>query len=175
MILETIHETDLTATDEAQISALLNRAFASDYGDRSYYKQRPHLRLVARHDGRIVGHLCLVMRDIRLGEALCPIIGVGDVATDPDFRGAGTASRLLDRAIDLARASPARFMVLFGDRPLYAGHGFVKAGNRLTYPMLDEVRTHGVITLVDPGLMVLPLRESRWDFAAPVDLVGHIF
>ena len=175
MTPEAIPEIELGPADEAMIADLLMRAFGPDFDGRSYYKQRPHLRLVIRDEGRIVGHMALVMRDIRLGERLCPIAGLAEVATDPERRGAGIASALLQEAIGRARASLAEFLVLFGDRPIYAGHGFVMANNRLTYPVLDDVRTHRVTRRVDPGLMVLPLREAAWDFAAPVDLVGHLF
>ena len=175
MTPEAIHEAELSAPDEAMIANLLTRAFGADFDGRSYYKQRPHLRLVIREDGRIVGHMALVMRDIRLGERLCPIAGLAEVATDPERRGAGIASTLLAEAVRRARGSLAQFMVLFGDRPLYAGHGFVMANNQLTYPVLDDVRTHGVTRRVDRGLMILPLRDAAWDFAARIDLVGHLF
>ena len=175
MTPETIHETDLSAADEAMIVDLLMRAFGPDFEGRSYFKQRPHLRFVIRDEGRIVSHLTVAFRDIRLGEARVTIGGIGEVATDATHRGRGHAGHVLDAAIAHLRGSLAEFALLYGDAPLYEARGFVHATNRLTFPRLDAARTGGVQSRVVEGFKVLPLGARRWDFAAPVDLVGHLF
>ena len=146
MTPEAIPEIELGPADEAMIADLLMRAFGPDFDGRSYYKQRPHLRLVIRDEGRIVGHMALVMRDIRLGERLCPIAGLAEVATDPERRGAGIASALLPEAIRRSTVEPARVI----GRP--------------------ELGTLGVGSEAD--VAVLALREGTFGF---VDAEGHRF
>ncbi|RYH01590.1 GNAT family N-acetyltransferase [Salipiger sp. IMCC34102] len=176
MHIETIPEWALSVEDDAGIADLLDRAFGPDFGGRSFYKQRHHCRVLCRGEkGRVVGHIAVLMRDIRLGDRLVPITGLAEVATDPDRRGQGLATALLQEAIATSRASLADFIVLFGDRPIYAGHGFVRANNTLTYTVLDDATTHGVKRRVEDTLMVLPVGSAQWDFAAPVDLLGHLF
>ncbi|SMY08255.1 GNAT family N-acetyltransferase [Flavimaricola marinus] len=174
-MMERIEEMRLSAEYERQIAEMLVRAFQEDFGGRSYHKQRHHLRLVWREDGQIVGHMALCFRDIRLGEALVPIVGLAEVSTDPAYRGRGIASGLMRAAVDEARATLANFFVLFGDRPLYAASGFVPHRNRLTYVGMDHAHTGAVDTKVDDGLMVLPLTDMAWEPRAEVDLLGHLF
>ena len=176
MRIDIIAEMDLTQDDDGAIADLLLQAFGPDFDGRSYYKQRHHLRIVARDDaGDIVGHIALLIRDIRLADRLTPIIGVAEVATRPDRRGEGIAGALLGEALRQARRSLADFVMLFGDRPLYAAAGFTTAANPLTYVRLDGARSDDKIHRIDDCLMVLPLRDASWDPDAPVDLVGHIF
>ncbi len=175
MQIDRIEETRLSAPDETAIAVLLTRCFDTDFGGRSYYQQRHHVRLVAREGDAIVGHMALCYRDIRLGAALVPIAGLAEVATDPQRRGQGIAGRLLEAVIDEARAMGAVFVLLFGDRPLYAAHGFVAQPNVVTYLTLDGAWTGAVKTGADGGLMVLPLGNRPWDGAQPLDLLGHKF
>ncbi len=175
MRIDVIAEMQLTDADDAAIAALLREAFDEDFGGRSFHMQRHHVRIVARDAGALVVHIALLLREIRLGDRLTPVIGVAEVATRADRRGQGIAAAMLAEAIAQARGSMARFMVLFGDRPIYAGHGFRPATNPLTWTALDDVRSTGIRTGVDAGLMILPLRDEVWDDAAPVDLVGHVF
>lgn len=170
-----IEEMRLTAEDERQISVLLLRAFDTDFGGRSYFKQRHHLRLVWREDGGIIGHMALTIRDLRAGARLVPIVGLAEVATDPAHRGRGTASALMEAAIGEARQSIAEFFVLFGDQPLYAGCGFVPQPNRLRSVGMDGARTGEVVVTGPEGLMVLPLTGVAWDTEADIDLMGSLF
>ena len=175
MLIERVEELRLSRADEAQIAALLEAAFDTDFGGRSFFHQRMTLRLLARDDGRIVGHMGLLYRSVRLGEALVDIMGLADVATDPNRRGEGIAGRLLAEAITVARDSPAAFFLLFGDAPLYAGHGFEPQGNPLRYLHMDGAVSHGMRDSGPDGLMVLPLRDAAWDGSALLDLLGDKF
>ncbi|SLN63334.1 GNAT family N-acetyltransferase [Roseisalinus antarcticus] len=174
MQIDRIEETRLSGGDEAAIISLLGRSFGTDFGGRSFYMQRHHVRLVLR-DPQIVGHMALSLRAIRLGDALVDIVGLAEVATDPDRRGEGIATRLMDAAIAEARATGADFFVLFGDQPLYAASGFVARSNTLRFVELDGARTGQVQEAKRGGLMVLPLGVVAWDSDAPVDLLGHLF
>lgn len=175
MEIDRIPEWDLSPADDAAIAALLGRSFDTDFGGRSFFQQRHHLRLVHRRGGRIVGHMALCLRAVRLGGALHDVVGLAEVATDPDHRGQGIASALLKDSIAAARDTGAEFFLLFGDAPLYAAHGFVAKPNRLHHVGLIGARTGAVAETGPDGLMVLALRDAAWDDRAILDLVGHRF
>ncbi|MFQ1700467.1 GNAT family N-acetyltransferase [Loktanella agnita] len=173
MQIERIDEMRLCPADEGQIANLLGAAFDSDFGGRSFCQQRPHLRLVTRQDDRIVGHMGIDLRDIRMGDTAVTVAGLGDVATDAACRGQGIASALLRAAIAEVKQSPAQFFILFGDAPLYAGNGFQAMTNTIRFISLLHNRTHAIYEQPSDGLMVLPLDNLAWDPDALIDLVGH--
>ena len=171
--VEVMAEWDLTPADTAEIAGLLARCFATDFGGRSFFHQRPHLRLITREQ-TIIGHMALALRAVRLGGVLVDIAGLAGVATDPDHRGKGIATRLLQAAIIEARQSPAEFMLLFGTANLCAAAGFRRAQNQITFTDLTGAQTGAVKTEAARVLMVLPLRDRAWNDTLPLDLPGHL-
>lgn len=174
-MIESIAEWVLTPPDETQIAKLITLCFGDDFDNRSYYRQRPHLRLIYRQDGQIIGHIALLLRAVRLGAQMTDTIGLAEVCTHPDHRGTGIASHLLQAAISHARASQAAYLTLFGTAPFYAGHGFSRQSNLLTFVAMANVRTTRIITEVAETLMVLPLRDQIWPASAPLDMLGPLF
>jgi predicted N-acetyltransferase YhbS len=175
MQIERLNEYNLTSDIETQIADLLAQSFTTDFGGRSYFQQRHHVRFVARDGDAILGQMALCYRDIRIGGVLVPIWGLAEVATAPQARGKGVATHLLEAAIAFIRTTPAAFFVLFGNRPIYAGNGFEQHRNTLISISLEGAKTGGVSTAEGGGLMVLPLTDQRWDGAALIDLLGHKF
>lgn len=174
-MIELIPETALTAADEAEITNLLARCFDTPFNHRSYYRQRPHLRLIQRQHGQIIGHIGLLLHGVRLGGVLTEIAGLVEVATDPAHRGSGIATTLLRQAITLAQASQAEYLLLFGEAALYAGNGFTRHTNILTYLDITEGRSRDILTEPAQTLMVLPLRGQIWPATAPLDMLGPLF
>jgi predicted N-acetyltransferase YhbS len=174
-MMEQIADWDLTAQDEAQLAKVLARSFATDFGGRSYFQQRPHFRAIWREGGQIIGHMAVMMRAIRLGGALVDVVGLADVATDLYHRGKGIAAALLDMTVAQVRASPAQFFLLYGTAGLYAAHGFGPAANRVTYIDMTGASTGEVRCEVVPNLMVMPLKGQDWPDMAEVDLMGPLF
>lgn len=175
MRIEKIAETDLTPADETRIHTLLVRAFNEDFGERSFHQQRHHFRLILREDDRIIGHMALCYRSIRLGDALVTIIGLAEVATDPDHRGKGIASTMMTHAIAAAKDSQAAYFLLFGGQPLYAGRGFRAVPNTVKHTALYGAWT-GDVQIDDRGhLMVMELQDDKWDDTVAVDLLGFSF
>src|SRR5215207_9152240 len=124
MLVERIAEWHLTAADEAAIAALLDVSFPTEFGGRSFFFQRHHLRLVVRDAGRIVGHMALTLRAVQLGERLVTVAGLAEVATDPGHRGRGIAGEILQAAIQDSRNGPAEHLLLFGVAKVYEAAGF---------------------------------------------------
>lgn len=175
MMIETIPEHLLTNADEAEIAHLLARCFSTDFGGRSYFQTRHSWRHVIR-DGSIIAHLAVQLRAVRLGDELITIAGIADVATDPDRRGQGHAAKLLQAALDTARRSVARHVLLFGTAKLYPAAGFCRIANPLTYLDLTGART-GPLHRDRPEkhLQALDLKDSPWDDRKPLDLLGGLF
>lgn len=174
-MVERIEERLLGAADDAEIAALVNAAFGPEFGGRSHFQQRHHLRLVLREEGRIVAHAALLFRAIAVGGEVIDIAGLAEVATDPAFRGRGLASRVVEAAIAEARRSLAEFFLLFGSAKLYAAQGLVAVNNPLTWVDLGGGASGPVKQGAGEGLMVLELGDRGWDATAPVDLLGHKF
>ena len=174
MQIERIPEWNLSANDDAEIASLLARCFSTNFGGRSFFLQRHHLRLVVR-DGPIVGHMALVLRAVELGSQMVSVAGLADVATDPGQRGKGIASGLLQAAIAEAKASPAAFLLLFGVAKLYPAAGFLKVANKVAHIATKGPRTARVISNGDNNLMMLELGKQRWLEGALLDLRGPVF
>ena len=170
-----IAEWQLTPDDEAQIAGLLRRSFTTDFGGRSFFQQRPHLRLITREQGRIIGHMAVMLRAVRVADRLVDVAGLADVATDPDRRGLGIAQALLAQAIAAVRGMQAEYFLLFGTAGIYRGNGFIPSHNPITYVDLRGARTGQIKTERAQELMVLPLRDRDWPVSAPVDLMGGLF
>lgn len=177
MQIEKIHELELATSDDAAIGLLLEEAFGADDGfeGRSFYKQRHHLRLLARDADQIIGHIALNFRVIRVADELIPIIGVAEVATAPAHGGKGVASALLAETIKVAAGTQAMFILLFGDHPVYEKRGFLPVGNMLRYTKIEVGRSEEVMQQPTKSLKVMALGERLWDHTAEVDLLGHLF
>lgn len=177
MQIEAHHEIDLTEALDDEIAALLEAAFGKDdgYEGRSFYKQRNHLRLVARDNGQLVGHIGVVFRVIRLGDRLAPILGLADVATAPDREGQGVASALLHETEKFAKDTQAAFILLFGDHPIYEKRGFMPVKNTLRFLRIEDSRSEEIVTMPTKSLHIMAVADLPWDDKAEVDLLGYIF
>lgn len=176
MTADLIPEHLLTNTDEAAIARLLARCFTTDFGSRSYFQTRQSWRHVMRSGDAIIAHLAVQLRAVRLGDDLLTVAGIADVATDPDHRGQGHAATLLQVAIEVARRSPADFVLLFGTAKLYKAAGFRPISNPLTYLDLTGARTGALNkTEVSEHLQLLALPDRTWDESKPLDLLGGLF
>ena len=174
MQVERIEEMRLSADDEAAITALMARAFDTNFGGRSYFMQRHHVRLVIRNHS-VIGHIAVGFRSVRQSGSLIAVATLSAVATAPERRGAGLASALLGAAVSEARASLAEFALLFGVAGLYAGHRFAPAQNRLRFVDMEGAATGAVKDQPGVNLMVLALTGRKWEAETPVDLLGHPF
>ena len=175
MITEQIPEWSLGNADDLQIAGLLARSFPTDFGGRSYFRIRQHLRFVQRHDGEIIAHMALQMRAMRLGDALVTVAGLADVAVNQDHRGRGIATQMLQTVIAAAMASPADFLLLFGTAGLYHGAGCRTVHNPMIWTEMLGAVTGTIHRASAQELMVLPLRGKAWDDQATLDLLGSLF
>ena len=175
MKIERIEEMRLTRDDEARIGALLEQCFDTGFSGRSFYQQRHNTRLIVRSGENVIGHMAISLRAIRMGDRLCHAAGLAEVATHPDHRGQGIASRMLEQAILEARASVADFFILFGVERIYAAAGFRDQPNEVLCVDMRGVQTGADRMRINEHFMVMQLGDLVWDPEAPVDLVGFPF
>jgi predicted N-acetyltransferase YhbS len=87
---------------------------------------------VARRGGRIVSHVGLCIREASVLGASLRVGLIGAVATDPDDRGHGLATRLMHDARDHARTQGVSLLLISGGRGLYQRLGYVETGRFTT-------------------------------------------
>ncbi len=102
-------------------------------------------------DGALVASTGLVMADAQVGEEQFPVAGLGGVIVRASVRGQGLAREIVEAALDAARASEAKFALLFC-RPDRAG----------LYRRLGFTHVPGEVLVQQPdGYEVIPL-ETMW-------------
>ena len=82
--------------------------------DQSYQPEQTRVIVV---DGRIVATLRIWERQMRIGECIVRMGGIGGVGTHPDYRGAGYATAMLEDAIAYMQASGYDLSILFSIIP----------------------------------------------------------
>jgi predicted N-acetyltransferase YhbS len=107
---------------------------------------------VARSDGRIVAHVGLCIRDAAILGAQLRVASIGAVATDPEHRGHGIASRLMADAKAHAVSQGASLMLISGLRGLYHRLGYVEVGDFRCFSIPAGSP--------DPALAVDPLEDA---------------
>ena len=115
-----------TADDEAAIERLHERTFGPGRYAKTAYRIREdvvhslELSFVARIGTLMVGSVRL--SPIRIGDT--PALLLGPLTVEPPFRERGIGLKLMQRALDVAKAKGHRLAVLVGDEPYYGKAGF---------------------------------------------------
>lgn len=126
------------AQDVPEISRLHARVFGPGRFARSAYRVREgkgHLSrycLVAHLGGQLIASLR--MTEITIGGQPGAAL-LGPVAVDPDHRGIGLGTKLMNEAIAAAQAGGTSLVVLVGDDPYYGRFGFkVVPAGQIAFP-----------------------------------------
>lgn len=141
-----------TAHDAQPIERLVARTFGPGRFVLSAYRLREQighlldLSFTARIGTLLVGSVRQL--PIRVGDT--PALLLGPLTVEPPFRSRGVGRKLLDRAIEDARAKGHRLIVLVGDAPYYSRAGFkpIPKGE-VTMPGPVDYRRLLVLELVD--------------------------
>ncbi|PIU51249.1 hypothetical protein COS91_05460 [Candidatus Desantisbacteria bacterium CG07_land_8_20_14_0_80_39_15] len=89
-------------------------------------------RFIIKKDGKMVSHVGLIPLNLIVDEKTIKAGGIGDVGTDPDFRGSGFMNELLKYTIMKTKESGFPISVLWGDRQRYGIYGWEWTGAKLT-------------------------------------------
>jgi predicted N-acetyltransferase YhbS len=84
--------------------------------------------MAAFEDGKLVAFMGLVPNVINIGTAQLQIHCLGSVCTDPEYRGKGHASLILEQIYTFIKQSGSSLLLVSGDRTLYTRSGCRKFG-----------------------------------------------
>jgi len=142
------------------VDALIERAFGPGRYVKAAERLREHnhplldISYVAWSEGVLVG--CVRMWPIRIGAT--PAVLLGPFAVEPEWRSRGLGAALIQRACEAADAAGHALILLVGDAPLFAPHGF-------------QVVPRDRIVMPGP---VDPARVMFRAFSAGADLAGEV-
>jgi predicted N-acetyltransferase YhbS len=175
--IESVREDELASPANDQLRTLLDASFPETFHGRSYFKQLPHLRLLAWDGDAVVGQVGLDHRIINVGGRVLRIFGLIDLCVDTPHRGGGIASSLLGHALERATRSRLDFLVAMADRhDIYAAHGFQRVRPAMTRWMAIEDRQ--TVAVIEQDLsdcfLARPVAGTPWP-AGPIDLLGYLF
>lgn len=118
---------------------LTERCFGFDRGGlerrmpHCYDEMRPDRHAVVTCDGDVVSHVACVPAELRAGNATVECHGIAGVATDPDHRGNGYMTQLLEFWLDRLDSQGVPLAELEGDRLGYGRFGWENAGREDRY------------------------------------------
>lgn len=173
-IIKTI-EFDISSQVHQQITKLHN--ICSDYHhSRSYFKQLPHFRYLAFADDKLVAHMGVDHRVIRVGDSIFSIFGVIDLFVRPSDRRQGIASHLLNLLTELAQSKSIDFLFLVsGNDRFYLKNGFKAVSQECSWLGIEEHQNCGILTeTIEKNFMVKQTGDKSW-IDAPIDLLGYMF
>ncbi len=170
-------EYEVSSEVRSQLRVLLNTCFQDIFEGRSYFKQLPHVRLLAMDGESVVGQVGIDVRVVNVGGTIVSILGLIDLAVHPESRGNGIGTQLLSEAERIGRACEREFLVLMADRhDLYLKQGYCRVQPALTKWLAIENRQS--VELMDKDLsdcfMVKPLAGRKWP-AGMIDMLGYLF
>ena len=176
MKIQRIEEYKINNIYHIQILELLKMCFSSYPSNQSLYKQFPSFRFLAFEEKKLVAHLAIIHRLIKIGGENAIIFGVSDLCVHPDFQNKKIASTFLDKLESLGKKHQINFITLIAqDQNLYKKNGFQKVNNNCRWLIINETQSLGVVQRnLDGALMIKALTKKRWG-AGIVDFQGCLF
>lgn len=176
MTIERYSELELDADLDKRIEQLRNTCFLEHSVPRSYYKQRPHFRLLIHKDDTLLAHVGLDYRMVSVAGQPLSILGIIDLCVLPSARGRGLASQLIKAVIELGTSRSVDFLMLAADdHRLYQQHGFETVSAYCSWLRIDQFKNYGVaVEKLDDVIMVRPLSSKAWP-EGPIDMLGYLF
>jgi N-acetylglutamate synthase-like GNAT family acetyltransferase len=98
-------------------------------------KNMQNMRVIV-NDGRVISHAGVYFQTLRSGKLAFRAGGIGSVATDPEFRGKGLASAVVEDCLRLMSEAGCHLAVLWTQRhSFYRRFGFELAGSEYLYQL----------------------------------------
>ena len=180
MHIELTPEFRLQQADKAQIATLVQSTFPeADYGGKTYSKQLPHFRLLAKENDELIGVLGIDYRVMNIAGTPVKIMGVADLCVDTKHRGQGYGKLLMQRIEEVAREVPGNvdFLFLVTDIPtFYEALGYQSVPLTITWLKLYQHKNYGVGTerITDSHFMVKQIGSKPWQ-GEELDMLGYMY
>jgi len=113
--------------------------------EKTDYGFKRELALVAEHNGKIIGHVHIVLRKIRIGESFIDIGGIANVSTHPNYRGQRIATKLMSLAIKTCHELQPPLSSLLTGYASPAYHIYRKLGYTNTFFLYEYIGTRDKI------------------------------
>ncbi len=148
--------------DARAVDALIERAFGPGRYAKAAERLREHnhplldISHVAWSDGDVVG--CVRMWPILIGDAVAVLLG--PFAVEAAWRSRGLGAALIQRACEAADAAGHGLILLVGDAPLFAPHGFqvVPRGSIVMPGPVDPARV--MFRALTPGAVLAGIVQA---------------
>lgn len=115
--LELFEESDIPEKLDAAIRKLLCESFPSDATvfskTRYWHGVIPAYTLIYRKDGKVAGHIGVVVRQISIGAIPATIAGIQNLAVSRESRGSGLSRQLMTMAMHEAARRNIKYCLLF--------------------------------------------------------------
>lgn len=147
--------------EQEELERFLERAFGHGRGfftrrSPNLWAQATECALILKSEGKIVGHVGTYPLELVVGPSTIITGAISGVATDPEARGKGYMSKLMETSIGIMAERKMPLSVLWGDRQRYGHFGYEHCGLRykldLNRRSLERARIKpAIIEEVDPG------------------------
>ena len=127
---------------------------------------RPEQSWLAETNGRLVAHLRIYPRRVRLGGGgTMRVAGIGNVITAREARGQGHADRLLRAAVRAATAAGYAYSLLWTHLPqLYSRHGYGEAPEEILHAVTGLPSANSIVRPADDAdLPVVAGLQNQFD------------
>ena len=127
---------------------------------------RPEQSWLAETNGRLVAHLRIYPRQLRLGGGgTMRVAGIGNVITAREARGQGHADRLLRAAVSAAAGAGYAYSLLWTHLPqLYSRHGYGEAPEEILHAVTGLPSVNACVRPADDAeLPVVAALQNRFD------------
>lgn len=158
-----------TPEDHSTVHAIHVEAFGRDLESRILTALRkdeawlPELSLVAVEGDRVVGHVVCTTGSV---DGRPGAVGLGPIAVDPAYQGAGTGRLLVHAVLSAADALGVAMVVLVGDPKFYGRCGFVSAETFGVEPPVESYRPYLQVRVLSAYTADV---RGRFEFAGGFD------
>ncbi|WP_445116451.1 GNAT family N-acetyltransferase [Acinetobacter sp. WZC-1] len=175
-----LEEFKLDSETEAHISNLLRLCFPQqNFEGRSYFRQRPHYRLLMTVDDRLVGQMGLDYRMMCLNQQPVAVLGIIDLAIDPECRHKGYATLLLKALDHLVDKFPHNidFLLLTSEpeqHQFYQKFGFQRTQQTVRWLAIENHSSYGLKEeLIEDQLLYKQTGYKKWVNHSVLDMLGY--
>jgi predicted N-acetyltransferase YhbS len=175
-----IAEFQLTKADKEEIASLLQRTFPlSEYNGRTYFKQLPHYRLLAKENGKLVGQVGIDYRVMNMAGTLIHVMGAIDLAVDAASRNKGYGKQLMLQLEETAKeiASNVDFLFLVTDMPVfYETLGYTSLLLTTQWLKIHRHKNYGIGNerITDSHFMIKQIGDNWWQ-GDELDMLGYMY